>query len=59
MSAGEDNQAAKKLLSKFTFVEKNVSFTNYGKPPFSGEIKGWYKYEDIYIALTNVPQTGR
>ena len=50
--------AVHNLMSKFKFVGNNVPFTDYPKPPFNGTITGWYKYDDVYIAKTDVIQPG-
>ena len=45
------------LLNHFTDVGRNAPFTEYSTPPFPGDITGWYKYADAYLAKTDAAQT--
>ena len=49
------------LMNKFRYVGTQIPFNieaAQSSQPFEGEISGWYKFNDIYIAKTNVLQPG-
>ena len=55
-SDGDNDACAEKLLSNFKYVASSVPFRKFKTPPFQGEITGWYKYEELYIAKTSKPE---
>ena len=52
----DKNEEIKKLISRFTYVDNSIPFTEFEAAPFQGEVRGWYKYQDVYIAKTSKPE---